>query len=51
MHDQSLPYLAVGYALFWALVGAYVVRLWVVHRRVVRRLDELEQKSASSESR
>jgi CcmD family protein len=35
--------LIVAYALFWALVFAFVVRTWQNQRRTERRLSELER--------
>jgi hypothetical protein len=50
MRDRSLPYLAVGFGLFWTVIAAYVVRLWIAHRRVAERIDELERRNARETS-
>lgn len=47
MSDPSLPYLAVGFGLFWAILAAYLVRLWVLKTRLSRRIERLEDRGGS----
>jgi CcmD family protein len=41
MSDPSLIWLAVGFAIAWLLIGAYVVRLALAQRKIAKRLEEL----------
>jgi CcmD family protein len=41
MSDPSLPWLAVAFGVTWLVIGAYVVRLALVQRKIARRLEEL----------
>lgn len=41
MSDPSLPWLAAGFAVAWLVIGAYVVRLALVQRRIAKRLEAL----------
>ncbi len=41
MSDPSLPWLAVAFGVAWLVIGAYVVRLALMQRKIARRLEEL----------
>ena len=43
MPDDTLGYLAAGFAVAWILMAAYVVRLWRLQQGIVRRLDDLDR--------
>lgn len=42
MSDPNLPFLFGGFAVVFAAIGLYLVRLWRLQRRIDDRLGRLE---------
>jgi CcmD family protein len=47
--DSTLPYLAAAFIAIWIALGAYLVRMWTVQRRLAARIAELERRQAATE--
>lgn len=43
MRDPSMPYLLAAFLTVWVLLGAYLVRLWLMEQRLSERLRRLER--------
>lgn len=39
---NSLNFLAAGFMVVWVVLGVYLMRLWIAHRRLAERLNRLE---------
>lgn len=45
MSDSSLPALALGFAIAWLLIGAYVVRLALAQRKITKQLEQPDERT------
>ncbi len=47
MRDPSIPYLLAAFLAVWVLLGAYLVRLWLMEQRLADRIRRLERDSGA----